>query len=121
MKPVETALTRLCFFSFVAGWLGMVACHLVLSLLYENLNAPPSNHYLPLLRMPLPRSLDTTGTDGAVWEVPHRFYTGCHEQLVRSGRLKYRESIAEGLENAPKAFIGLLAGRNFGKQLVRLV
>jgi NADPH-dependent curcumin reductase CurA len=41
--------------------------------------------------------------------------------LVASGRLKYRETIAEGLENAPEAFIGLLKGRNFGKQLVRLV
>lgn len=42
-------------------------------------------------------------------------------RLVASGRLKYRESVAEGLQNAPTAFIGLLAGRNFGKQLVKLV
>ncbi|GHO46375.1 NADP-dependent oxidoreductase [Ktedonospora formicarum] len=41
-------------------------------------------------------------------------------QLYKSGRLKYRESIAEGLENAPKAFIGMLKGENFGKQLVKL-
>jgi NADPH-dependent curcumin reductase len=40
--------------------------------------------------------------------------------LVASGRLKYRESIAQGLENAPQAFLGLLKGRNFGKQLVQL-
>ena len=40
--------------------------------------------------------------------------------LVASGRLKYRETIAEGLEAAPEAFLGLLKGRNFGKQLVRL-
>jgi NADPH-dependent curcumin reductase CurA len=39
---------------------------------------------------------------------------------VASGRLKYRETIAEGLENAPKAFIGLLKGENFGKQLVKV-
>jgi NADPH-dependent curcumin reductase CurA len=43
------------------------------------------------------------------------------EQWVREGRLKYRESVVEGLRNAPKAFIGLLSGKNFGKQLVRLV
>lgn len=42
-------------------------------------------------------------------------------QWVSEGRLKYRESIVEGLANAPAAFIGLLAGRNFGKQLVKLV
>jgi hypothetical protein len=40
--------------------------------------------------------------------------------LVASGRLKYRESIAEGIESAPHAFLGLLKGRNFGKQLVKL-
>ncbi|MGH6931236.1 MAG: NADP-dependent oxidoreductase [Dongiaceae bacterium] len=39
---------------------------------------------------------------------------------VVDGRLKYRESIAEGLENAPRAFIGLLRGENFGKQLVKV-
>jgi NADPH-dependent curcumin reductase CurA len=41
--------------------------------------------------------------------------------LVASGRLKYRESIAQGIEAAPEAFLGLLKGRNFGKQLVKLV
>lgn len=41
-------------------------------------------------------------------------------QLVAAGKLKYRESIANGLEEAPAAFIGLLQGKNFGKQLVRL-
>jgi NADPH-dependent curcumin reductase CurA len=40
---------------------------------------------------------------------------------VATGRLKYRESVAQGLESAPEAFIGLLKGRNFGKQLVKLV
>jgi NADPH-dependent curcumin reductase CurA len=40
--------------------------------------------------------------------------------LVATGRLRYRESIADGLEQAPAAFIGLLKGRNFGKQLVKL-
>ena len=39
---------------------------------------------------------------------------------VASGQLKYRETVAEGLAQAPAAFLGLLQGRNFGKQLVRL-
>jgi NADPH-dependent curcumin reductase CurA len=39
---------------------------------------------------------------------------------VAGGKLKYRETVAEGLENAPKAFIGMLKGENFGKQLVKL-
>lgn len=41
-------------------------------------------------------------------------------QRVVDGSLRYRETIARGLENAPEAFIGLLAGRNVGKQLVAL-
>jgi len=40
--------------------------------------------------------------------------------LVATGKLKPRESIAIGLEAAPEAFLGLLKGRNFGKQLVKL-
>jgi len=40
--------------------------------------------------------------------------------LVSQGKIKYRETIAEGLQNAPRAFIGLLKGQNLGKQLVKL-
>jgi NADPH-dependent curcumin reductase CurA len=39
---------------------------------------------------------------------------------VAGGRIKYRESIANGLMNAPQAFLGMLKGANFGKQLVKL-
>ncbi|MBL8490056.1 MAG: NADP-dependent oxidoreductase [Rhodocyclaceae bacterium] len=39
---------------------------------------------------------------------------------VAAGRLKYRETVAEGLAAAPAAFIGMLKGQNFGKQLVKL-
>ena len=42
-------------------------------------------------------------------------------QRVASRQLKYRETIADGLANAPEAFLGLLKGRNFGKQLVKLI
>jgi NADPH-dependent curcumin reductase CurA len=41
--------------------------------------------------------------------------------LVATGKLKYRETIAHGIESAPEAFLGLLKGKNFGKQLVRLI
>ncbi|HEX6318160.1 MAG TPA: NADP-dependent oxidoreductase [Burkholderiales bacterium] len=39
---------------------------------------------------------------------------------LSQGKLRYRESVIEGLENAPKGLIGLLKGQNFGKQLVKL-
>jgi NADPH-dependent curcumin reductase CurA len=41
--------------------------------------------------------------------------------LVGSGKLRPRETIAEGLASAPEAFMGLLKGKNFGKQLVKLI
>ena len=41
--------------------------------------------------------------------------------LVATGRLKYRETIAPRIEEAPQAFLGLLKGKNFGKQLVKLL
>ena len=41
--------------------------------------------------------------------------------MVATGKLRARESIAQGLEAAPEAFLGLLKGKNFGKQLVKLI
>ena len=39
---------------------------------------------------------------------------------VRKGSLKYKEDIIDGIENVPKAFIGMMNGQNFGKLLIRL-
>ena len=41
--------------------------------------------------------------------------------LVGTGKLRPRETVAEGIASAPEAFLGMLKGRNFGKQLVKLV
>ena len=41
--------------------------------------------------------------------------------LVGTGKLRPRESIAQGIAAAPEAFLGLLKGKNFGKQLVKLI
>jgi NADPH-dependent curcumin reductase len=41
--------------------------------------------------------------------------------MVATGQLKYRETVAQGIEAAPEAFLGLLKGKNFGKQLVKLI
>ena len=47
-------------------------------------------------------------------------YRAMAAPLLKSGELKYREDIVDGLDRAPEAFIGLLQGRNFGKLVVRL-
>ncbi|EBG5284250.1 NADP-dependent oxidoreductase [Salmonella enterica subsp. enterica] len=39
---------------------------------------------------------------------------------IKEGKIHYREQITDGLENAPEAFMGLLAGKNFGKVVIRL-
>jgi len=39
---------------------------------------------------------------------------------LAEGKLKYRESVVQGIDNAPKGLIALLKGENFGKQLVKL-
>jgi NADPH-dependent curcumin reductase CurA len=47
-------------------------------------------------------------------------YRAMAAPLLKSGELKYREDIVDGLDRAPGAFVGLLQGRNFGKLVVKL-
>ena len=73
------------------------------------------------------RRVTTLLTAGGMALVVYVFATvlmmseGIRATLVATGQLKYRETIAPNLEAAPEAFIGLLKGANFGKQLVKLV
>jgi NADPH-dependent curcumin reductase CurA len=39
---------------------------------------------------------------------------------LAAGKIKYREDIVDGLENAPQAFLGLFSGQNFGKLVVKV-
>ncbi|MFN3461488.1 MAG: NADP-dependent oxidoreductase [Oceanibaculum sp.] len=41
-------------------------------------------------------------------------------KFVKAGKLKYKEDVTEGLENAPSTFIGMLEGRNFGKTIIKI-
>jgi NADPH-dependent curcumin reductase CurA len=49
-----------------------------------------------------------------------REFVGEAAEWVRDGRLRYRETVVDGIENAPKAFLGLLRGENIGKMLVKV-
>jgi NADPH-dependent curcumin reductase CurA len=57
-----------------------------------------------------------------VWDFSGQYAAAMRQmgEWVGSGRLKYKEDIIEGIEKAPRAFIGLLRGENFGKLQVRL-
>lgn len=57
-----------------------------------------------------------------VFEYGKRFPEGIKQmaQWIKEGKIKYRENIIQGLENTPKAFLGLFKGENIGKQLVKV-
>jgi NADPH-dependent curcumin reductase CurA len=57
-----------------------------------------------------------------VSDYAHRFGEAAPRlaRWVAEGKIRYREDVTEGLENAPRAFIGMLNGENRGKTLVRV-
>lgn len=57
-----------------------------------------------------------------IFDYADRYPEGIRQmaQWIKEGKIKYRETITEGLENTPKAFIGLFKGENIGKQIVKI-
>ena len=67
------------------------------------------------------KSLRIQGFIVSDWYGPlYREFSRQMSDWIADGRIKYREDVVDGLENAPAAFMGLLEGRNFGKLVVRV-
>ncbi|MDX2315519.1 MAG: NADP-dependent oxidoreductase [Gammaproteobacteria bacterium] len=88
---------------------------------YNDTAPPPGPDSLPaFMRGILTRRLTIQGF--IIFDHQHR-WKNFHDDMagwIRDGRVKYREDIVDGLENAPRAFQGLLKGSNFGKLIVRV-
>src|SRR5215207_571843 len=88
---------------------------------YNATELPPGPDRTPvLMRAILTRRLTLRGF--IVWDFASEEEAFLREVggWLREGRIKHREDIVDGLENAPAAFMGLLKGKNFGKLLVRV-
>jgi NADPH-dependent curcumin reductase CurA len=109
----ETAFPLLNFFARVP------VCGLIAQ--YNATDLPGGPNRVPqVFRATLTKRLTIRGF--IVWD-----FAALHDEFlrevsgwIRDGRVKYREDVVDGIENAPAAFIGLLKGRNFGKLLVRV-
>jgi NADPH-dependent curcumin reductase CurA len=88
---------------------------------YNDTAPPPGPDKLPAVwRMILTKRLRVQGLLVSDFGAQHDAFLRDMSQWVKEGRVKYREDIVDGLENAPRALIGLLRGENFGKLLVRI-
>ena len=88
---------------------------------YNDTEAPPGPNMVPkLMGIVLTRRLTIRGFIVSNHPEYQEDFLRDMGGWIREGRVKYREDIVEGLENAVSAFQGLLKGKNFGKQLVRV-
>lgn len=89
---------------------------------YNATEAPPGPDRLPgFMSQVLTRSLVIRGFIQDEFARSHgRAFFEEMGEWVRSGRVRYREDVVDGLDNAPSAFVGMLRGANFGKLIVRV-
>ncbi len=92
----------------------MIMCGMVAE--YNDTEPRPGPNLMATVRKRLKIQGFIVGDQWQRWDE----YRAMAAPLVRTGLLKYREDIVDGLDHAAEAFIGLLQGRNFGKLLIRL-
>lgn len=88
---------------------------------YNATGLPPGPDHLPqLMHLTLTKRLTLRGF--IVWDFASQWpqFLADMGQWLREGRMKYKEDITAGLENAPRELIGLLRGENFGKKIIRI-
>jgi NADPH-dependent curcumin reductase CurA len=88
---------------------------------YNEAGPAPGPDRLPLLMQQiLTKRLTFRGF--IVWDFAAQLpqFLADMSQWLREGRIKYKEDITDGLENAPRELIGLLRGENFGKKIIRV-
>ena len=87
---------------------------------YNDTEAKPPKWAASLMRAILTKRLTFRGFIVSDFVARQADFLRDMSQWVREGKVKYREFVTEGLDSAPAAFMGLLKGANFGKQLVRV-
>ena len=87
---------------------------------YSDTEAKPPRWAASLMRAVLSKRLTIRGFIVSDFASRHDDFLRDMSQWVHEGKVKYKEFVTEGLDSAPAAFMGLLKGANFGKQLVRV-
>lgn len=87
---------------------------------YNDTEAKPPKWAAAMMRATLTKRLTFRGFIVSDFASRHGDFLRDMSNWVRDGKVKYKEFVTEGLESAPGAFMGLLKGANFGKQLVRV-
>jgi NADPH-dependent curcumin reductase len=87
---------------------------------YNDTETQPPKWAASLMRSVLTKRLTFRGFIVSDFAARHDDFLRDMSQWVREGKMKYKEFVTDGLDSAPGAFIGLLKGANFGKQLVRV-
>ena len=87
---------------------------------YNDIEAKPPKWAAAMMRQVLTKRLTIRGFIVSDFAARHGDFLRDMSTWVREGKVKYKEFVTEGLDSAPEAFMGLLKGVNFGKQLVRV-
>jgi NADPH-dependent curcumin reductase CurA len=105
-------------FPLLNAFARMPVCGLIAQ--YNDTQAVAPKWAASLMRAVLTKRLTIRGFIVTDFAAHHGDFLRDMSQWVRDGKVKHREFVTEGLDSAPAAFMGLLKGANFGKQLVRV-